>query len=314
MKFGIGGNREIVTLWQVAIPIDRDREEFIQQCITTNTLSLIGREGGMVHLIPCPDSVLQQVDFPERGELGSQVICGNIQVDNHEQLIVLNSLRTRDKMLNNTEGTYRFQKVSKKGEAEVTIKGDRGEIYLSVSSTEEDGGNIVIDISNEQNAGSLTINVNGSAEINATNYATTVSESIKEQVTIPNEEVNPDGYKTTFTKTLTGFQVDVEKEADGLISTLKYEMGVGFSYLDEFGNNIEINEEVISIISAAEVVNLGSGTEAMILGDTLAQLLKDLIKEISIATTPSGPLGNAALIANYIGKVDTILSKYSNTD
>jgi hypothetical protein len=311
---GIGGDREIITLWQVAIPVDRDRKEFIQQCIMTNTVSLISREGGMVHMIPCPNDVLQEIDFPKRGELGDQIICGNIQVAGNEQLVALNIIRSRDKVFNNLHNTRRIHRSSETGEAEITIRGDRGDIYLSVNSTEEAGGNIIIDISNAQNAGSLTVNINGDAQINAHNVITKVSESIEDQVTIPDDEANADGYKTTFTKTITGFQVDVEKEADELISTLKYEMGVGFSYLDEFGNNIEINEEVISIISAAEVVNLGSGTEAMILGDTLAQLLKDLIQEISIATTPSGPLGNAALIANYIGKVDTILSKYSNTD
>ena len=77
--------------------------------------------------------------------------------------------------------------------------------------------------------------------------------------------------------------------------------------------NIEVNEEVISIISAGEVVNLGDGSEAVVLGDTLAQLLKDLITEISIATTPSGPLANAAKIAAFVSQVDNILSKYSNT-
>lgn len=314
MKYGVGSEREPVSLWQVVIPADVEREVFVEQCINTNTISISNQVGEVRSWVICGDLALQQLEFPPDGRLGSTVIVGNVQTDGGEKLVVLDIVRTRDKLFNNQENAYRFQKVTETGEAEITIRGKRGDIYMSVNSSEEDGGNVVLDITNAEGAGRLEVNVNGNATIVAKNIVQVASEAIVEEVTIPSDDDNAEGYKTTFTKTLTGFQVDMIKEEDELVTTLKYEMGVGFSYLDEFENNIEINEEVISIISASKVVNLGDGAEQMVLGNVLATLLTDLITEISIATTPSGPLGNAAAIAAYVADVQDILSTYGHIE
>lgn len=353
MKYGIEGDREVITLWQVVVPVDMDRVDYIQQCLMTSTISIIGREGGIVHDIPCPDFSLQQIDFPQKGELGSQIICGNVQVDGNEQLVVLNVIRTRDKVFTNIENAYRLQKISDKGEAEITIKGKKGDIYLSVSSTEEDGGNVIINVTNAQDSGKLELNVNGDVDINAHNVTTNATTEIVDAVSISDEAkhpitqvpINEDNYSTTFTKTLKGFQVKLKKgldlDADQLVTTIEYNTDVGFSYLDEHGNRITLGVDILGnnlldvrvmldkdldeyhqiladkekfqINSQTKVLNLGDGSEAMVLGNILAQLLKDLITEISIATTPSGPLGNAAAIAAYVAEVDSILSTYSNT-
>jgi|SRR5690606_32594471 len=72
------------------------------------------------------------------------------------------------------------------------------------------------------------------------------------------------------------------------------------------------SEEEINVI--APVINHNEGSEAMVLGDTLAQLLKDLIQEISISTNNGGPLFNSSKIAAYLEQVDSILSEKSNLD
>lgn len=78
------------------------------------------------------------------------------------------------------------------------------------------------------------------------------------------------------------------------------------------GKTIIKSEEEINVI--APVINHNEGNEAMVLGNTLAQLLKDLIQEISISTNNGGPLFNSANIAAYIQQVDDILSEKSNLD
>lgn len=334
---GIKSNREPISLWRIAIPADQDREKYIEQCFNTNTVSITSRYGEVLHRVPIPNNAIQEIDWPvDAGSFGSQVIVGSIKSDGDEFPVVLNTVRTFTKFEHNKENAYRWHKATDTSHAEILIRGKDGYISLNVASADADGGKVVLNISNQESAGELDVVVNGQANIKATNIGQTATAGITDTITA-NENVNEDKYITTFNRTLEGIEITSSKgeddeavsslikltadggyeltltSGDDIVNTIKFVTDEGFTYTDQYENSVSIAEEQIDIVSAGEVINLGDGAEKMVLGDTLAQLLKDLIQEISIASTPSGPLANAAAIAAYIQQVDNILSSYSNT-
>lgn len=312
MRQGLHTRREAISLWQIAIPVDQPREKYIEECYNTNTVSIASRYGEVLHRVPIPNNALQEVEWPiDAGQFGSQVIVGNVSSDGDEFPTVLNVIRTFTKFEHNKENTYRWKKGTDTSNAEILIRGKEGYVVINASSAEENGGKVKLNITNSEGAGELDVVVNGQANVQATGINHSATQNITDTVTA-NEGVNPDAYLTTFNKTLMGFEVTMSK-GDDIVNTIKFVTDEGFTYTDQFENSVSITEDQIDIVSAGEVINLGDGAEKMVLGDTLAQLLKDLIQEVSIASTPSGPLANAAAIAAYIQQVDNILSEYSNT-
>lgn len=89
------------------------------------------------------------------------------------------------------------------------------------------------------------------------------------------------------------------------------------SIRDEKGeslSSISLTADGIVQMKSSKNLLFGEGKEALVLGDSLATLLKKLINEISVAANGGGPLANATAIAAYSLQVDEVLSKYSKTD
>lgn len=105
-------------------------------------------------------------------------------------------------------------------------------------------------------------------------------------------------------------------------------------FTDQFGNDVVFNEDEVHLTDAhkneaifneehiqmlCQKFDLGDGKEKMVLGDTLVDLLGQLIDAICALTvpTPNGPSGtpvNAAQFTAIKGRLKTALSKLSNTD
>ncbi len=88
-------------------------------------------------------------------------------------------------------------------------------------------------------------------------------------------------------------------------------------YKDDKGNEATFNEDNIQF--KCNKFNLGDGAEPMVLGNTLKDLLGQILDAINAITvpTPHGPSGtpiNSSQFSAIKGKLSTILSKLSNTD
>lgn len=321
---GTGGIRAASSVWYVYMPVEEDRDKYVANCLRTATVSLINENNEVVHKVPVGKLSLQLLKFPTRTDrVGSPVLCANVAV--HNKLFVVDVYNFQNEFNSINEHEFRLVKETENGLAEVTLDGEGGRLFLNVDG---DLGELYISVSNKDRTGKATIEVAG--ELNIINSGQTniiSSEAVNLTIQDENEESNEDAEKTTLSATLgridgtltQGFSITIQKDAedeDEIPTTLKYTIGAGLEYTDEFGNSITANETQLDIISGnGETVNIGTGDEAMVLGNILAQLLKDLITEISITTTsPSGgPILNAATIAAYVAQVDNILSAYSNT-
>lgn len=72
------------------------------------------------------------------------------------------------------------------------------------------------------------------------------------------------------------------------------------------------SDKEVNVISP--LIKHNDGTEPMVLGQTLADILKEFIRQTSTSTNAGGPLSNASQIAALEEQVDDILSKISNLD
>lgn len=72
------------------------------------------------------------------------------------------------------------------------------------------------------------------------------------------------------------------------------------------------SESEVNVVSP--LIKHNDGSEPMVLGETLAELLKEFIRQTSTSTNAGGPLSNASNIAALEQKVDDILSQISNLD
>lgn len=163
-KTGLSNGRDPVSLWQVSLPPDIDREAYIQSCFLTGTITVANDNGEVVHNVRIGKMLIQLVDFPETLEdSGSDVLCMTAPYTG--QLFIVEVYPTGKQSAYQRENQFRFFKNNEIGSAGVLIDG-RGNIILSVDGEEQDG-TILITVSNKDRRGKLTINVNG--EINVVN-------------------------------------------------------------------------------------------------------------------------------------------------
>ena len=129
-------------------------------------------------------------------------------------------------------------------------------------------------------------------------------------------EINIIGNKSVNVVTNQKATLKVKEKGEEKMS-LSYELGVGLNYKDEFENEVVAKDGEVDIIS--KKINHNSGKEPMVLGNTLASLLDEMLKAIQAITVIS-PVGatstpvNAASFAAIQAKLDTIKSKISNLE
>ena len=90
-----------------------------------------------------------------------------------------------------------------------------------------------------------------------------------------------------------------------------------FTVADHWNNKAIFNEQNVQILT--NKFNVGEGNEQMVLGNTLVKLLGELIDAILNMTVlthvgASGTPINAATFSDIKSKLETVLSKLSNTD
>lgn len=287
---GIRGYRTSHSIWNVTIPVDEDRDEYIANCYRTSTVSLINQNAEVRNRIPIGKMLIQSIDFPpDDSQLGSPVICGNII--GHNQIFVLDVFNQEDEFTNLRENTLDLTKSNGNNTATVSLLGNSGDVLINVNSDQETGGKVYINASNSSNSGILNIEVNGNINVVSTG--------------------------STFCRVGNEFNLEIfDGNEEGTKTNIRYTNGEGFSYSDQFGNSISVVEGVINIQPGGDspILNIGNGNEPIVLGNTLVDFLTRFINEISISQTTSGPLLNAANIAAFVQELNNILSQVSNTD
>lgn len=274
----------------VVVPSEVDRVQYINDCYRTNTLTINGGKGyGYFSGVHADINVMQNIKFPTDEEnRGTPVVWVKDAVSQLPVIVAV--LRKQGDYYSLDENQYRLKRGTETRNVEIFVDGNTAGLDITILGDKEEPSNIDIKLSSE-NADSV-LNVSCDNEINI----------------IGNKSVN---VVTNQKATLKVKEKGEEK------MSLSYELGVGLNYKDEFENEVVAKDGEVDIIS--KKINHNSGKEPMVLGDTLAELLDEMLKAIQAITVIS-PVGvtsvpvNIASFAAIQAKLDTIKSKISNLE
>lgn len=284
-----GNNNCISTsgIGYVVIPDNIEAAEYVQRCYRTHSISIGGGNGASaMHNVKVTEGVLNNIKFPNGDKLGSAVVW--IRESFTNKPIVIG--------------------VLKSGEAGFVDR-YQDRMYQEIANQIVD---IFIDAMNSRISISALGNKNVPAEIlikaNSGNKRGDVVKLVSK------DKLYGEGkrYELKLSESIDLLINDGEKDILSIVGNEKE-----YRIKDNWGNEFIINEENCQILT--NKFNVGKGTEQMVLGNTLADLLKELIDAILNMTvlTHAGPSGtpiNAAKFSEIKSKVDTILSELSNTD
>lgn len=286
----------------VIVPSDVDRDVFVKQCYNTGRVGIVTEYGGVEWDCLANKQIFNTLEFPDIStKYGSMVAF--VRIPHHNDPIIIADLTKINETLNQNEDSFVIERVL--DDCQVSISGNAKSADLTMTVTAR-GKNKVpkinLNINNLLEKGEFNVNADGKMNVEVSDNA--IISSVNE----------------TSLKSENKLSFVVEKIVDGEVVTneWKYEIGTGFSYLDEFENEVTINEEHHQI-KPKEKFDIGEGSEPLVLGETLKGIVEDIIGAITKITvpTPLGPSGipiNVAEFESIKAQLDTFLSEYANTD
>jgi len=276
----------------VVVPSDIDREQYINDCYRTNTLTINGGKGyGYFSGVHADINVMQNITFPTDEEnRGTAVVWVK---DAISQLpVIVGVLRKQNEYYSLAENQFRLKRQNgdKTKFVELFIDGDESCFDIVLVGDEETPAELNVKLGSK-NKDSI-LNISSDNELNI---------SSEKKVKIGTNQ-----------------KIEVEISDKGETKTsIVYELGLGLVYKDEFENEITCKDGQVDVIS--KKINHNSGKEPMVLGETLTGILKDILTAIQKLTvvTPVGtssPPVNIAEFATIQAKINIIKSKISNLE
>ena len=290
----------------IVIPKDTNTAEYVQRCYRNHSVSISGGyDSTYMHGVKITEEALNKIKFPDNDDgLGSAVVWLRDSFTN--RAVVIGTLKTAGES-NMTQGSQ--QRLIQETAQSVV------EMFL-------DALNCTVNINAQGNENiPATINLKASSGTAEGDVVNVIS---KDQIVTDSKHI-----KINLTN---DFELIINNGEEDIIQIIGNEKELHI--LDHFKNEVTMNEENIHIIdhSKNEIItnkdnvqiltqkfNVGSGKEQMVLGNTLVDLLGQLIDAITSMTVlthvgPSGTPINAATFSAIKGKLEQALSQLSNTD
>lgn len=274
----------------VVVPSEVDRVQYINNCYRTNTLTINGGKGyGYFSGVHADINVMQNIKFPTDEEnRGTPVVWIKDAISQLPVIVAV--LRKQSEYYYLDENQYRLKRGTETRNIEIFIDGNTAGLDITVLGDKDEPANIDIKLSSENTDSVLNVSCDN--------------------------EINIIGNKSVNVVTNQKATLKVKEKGEEKMS-LSYELGVGLNYKDEFENEVVAKDGEVDIIS--KKINHNSDKEPMVLGNTLADLLDEMLKAIQAITVIS-PVGatstpvNAASFTAIQAKLDTIKSKISNLE
>lgn len=273
----------------IVIPDDNNREGYINDCYRTMSVTMNGGYGyGYISNVKILGDVLQQIKFPLKStDRGTPVFWIRENFSNRPIIIGVIPEGNYTNLLTEGQGRY----VQQVGERVVEIFEDatNGVLNISVVSDAEHPANVRIKASSGTPESVLTVESDGMVRVSGNRVESSAREDFKVVLknSVDDEVINIEGNKE-------GINVIAQD------LTVNVDCG-------------EIN------LKTSNKLNLDSGKEPMVLGETLKGILEDILKAIQAMTftTAVGPSSipvNVADFASIQAKLKNILSQKSNLE
>lgn len=273
----------------IVIPRDVNTAEYVQRCYRNHSVSISGGyDSTYMHGVKITEEALNKIKFPDNDDgLGSAVVWLRDSFTN--RAVVIGTLKTA-------------------GESDMIQGSQQRIVQETAQSVVEmflDALNCTINISAKGNENiPAVINLKASS---GTDEGDVVNITSKDHIITDSRHI-----KVNLTD---DFDLTINNGEEDIIHIVGNEEELHIT--DHFKNEAIFNEENVQILTAK--FNVGTGKEQMVLGNTLVNLLSQLIDAILNMTVlthvgPSGTPVNAAAFSEIKGKLEEALSKLSNTD
>lgn len=273
----------------IVIPNNVNTAEYVQRCYRNHSVSISGGyDSTYMHGVKITEEALNKIKFPENDNgLGSPVVWLRDSFTN--RAIVIGTLKTAGES-NMVQGSQ--QRLVQETAQSVV------EMFL-------DALNCTINISAQGNENvPAVINLKASSGTDEGDVVNIIS---KDRIVTDSRHI-----KVNLTE---DFELTINNGEDYILHIVGNEEELHIT--DHFKNEAIFNKENVQILTTK--FNIGTGKEQMVLGNTLINLLSQLIDAILNMTVlthvgPSGTPINAAAFSEIKGKLEEALSKLSNTD
>lgn len=268
-----------------------DREQFVEDCYRSHTVCIHGGvHYGIFYNVSIDKEVLKTIIFPkEKGGMGSPIVWVNIKPWNKPVIVAV--LKYENDYYLNKEGELNNSRELDGNHIDMSAKAAKGSVDLTITTQAGINPKLRVKLISPDKNGEIDVYVKGKAKIHSTEETTIVSD-----------------------KKILLHVVDEKTKNRAII---QYERDQGFTYLDEFENEINANSDMIEIKS--KKINHSEGSEPMVLGNKLESLLEkldDAIMKITVPT-PLGPSGTPINTPEFQAikqEIKTIKSQISNLD
>ena len=273
----------------IIIPKDANTAEYVQRCYRNHTVSISGGyDSTYMHGVKITEEALNKIKFPDNDDgLGSAVVWLRDSFTN--RAVVIGTLKTAGES-NMVQGSQ--QRIVQETAQSVV------EMFL-------DALNCTINVSAQGNENvPAVINIKASSRTDEGDVVNIIS---KDRIVTDSRHI-----KVNLTE---DFELTINNGEEDIIHIVGNEEELHIT--DHFKNEAILNEENVQILT--NKFNVGTGKEQMVLGNTLVDLLSQLIDAILNMTVlthvgPSGTPVNAATFSAIKSKLEDALSKLSNTD
>lgn len=249
----------------VIIPKGANREEYIENCYRTQTVTIQGGYGysefGQVYV---SQTAMQEIQFPSGIEgadkYGSAVVW--VRDDATRAPIIIATIRRQDAYYALGEGTRRIAVGMENGSSVEIFMNRDGSLSISVVGSEESAAQATIRISSPNADSKLVVECDNEINITA---------GKKARITTPG--------------TVEARFVDDQMEEKTVI---RFEPGKGLEYKDEFDNQITAGDGKVNVTS--KEISHNDGSQPMVLGDKLSNFISDFLDAVMKLTvvTPAG--------------------------
>jgi hypothetical protein len=272
----------------IIIPEDADATEYVQRCYRNHSISISGGyASSAMHNVRITEEALNDIQFPSGDKDGSAVVW--IRDSFYNRPVVIGVLKPVEIGSQSNNYQRRIFKEAAQQITEIFMDALDSSVNITALGSKTKPANIVVKASSGNDEGD---------EIDLIS---------KDIISLCGKR-----YVNNITDDFNVVINDGEKEILSIIGN-KDE----YHIKDYWGNDIIMNEQNTQILT--NKFNVGEGKEQMVLGNTLVDLLSQLIDAILNMTVlthvgPSGTPLNASVFNKIKSDLETILSKLSNTD
>jgi hypothetical protein len=202
----------------IFIPQDVTREDYINKCLRTNSISLINENERLDNVI-ISQNIINDLIFPETtNELGSGLVWIKLYPTN--QMVAISTINKKDEIILDKENQINIRKENRY--CSVSILGNPDENFLNIEVENKD--------QNNQNFSEINFKMLGGNPDSKFNIYSSGNIDLISKNKI-------------FTQTNNSFVLSVLDEGENKeVANISYIKRGGFAYKDEFDNQIEISE------------------------------------------------------------------------